>query len=65
MGGSYRHKDSYAALAGFNFGKLVNLTYSYDLATSELRNYSSGSHEIVLGLQLNSIYQALGSGRMW
>ena len=65
LGGSYRHKDSYAALAGFNFSKLANLSYSYDLTTSALKNYSSGSHEIVLGLQLNNLYQALGSGRMW
>lgn len=65
VGGSYRHKDSYAAMAGFNFSKLVNLTYSYDLTTSELKSYSSGSHEIVLGLQLNNIYQAMRSSRMW
>lgn len=65
MGASYRHKDSYAAMAGFNFSKLVNLTYSYDLTTSELKNFSNGSHEIVLGLQLNNLYQTINSMRMW
>lgn len=65
VGGSYRYKDSYAAMAGFNFSKLVNLTYSYDLTTSELKNFSNGSHEIVLGLQLNNIYQTMRSMRMW
>ena len=65
VGGSYRQKDSYSALAGFNFSRLVNLTYSYDFTTSELNKVSSGSHEIVLGIQLNNVYQAVSSMRMW
>lgn len=65
LGGSYRYQDSYAVLAGFNLGKLVNLTYSYDISTSILKNYTSGSHEIVLGLQLNNVYQSIFSNRMW
>lgn len=65
LGGSYRQDDSYAALAGFNFSKLVNLTYSYDFTTSELNKVSNGSHEIVLGIQLNNVYQAVSKMRMW
>jgi len=65
LGGSYRKDDSYSALAGFNFSKLVNVTYSYDFTTSALSAVSSGSHEIVLGIQLNNIYQTLSTMRMW
>ena len=65
LGGSYRQHDSFSALAGFNFSKLVNLTYSYDFTTSELNSVSSGSHEIVLGIQLNNVYQAVSNMRMW
>jgi len=65
LGGSYRHNDSFAAMAGFNVNKLVNLTYSYDFTTSQLNKVSYGSHEIVLGLQLNNVYQVLSSMRMW
>ncbi|HTM98784.1 MAG TPA: type IX secretion system membrane protein PorP/SprF [Pedobacter sp.] len=65
LGGSYRYRDSYAALAGFNFSKLINLTYSYDFTTSELNKVSYGSHEIVLGIQLNNVYQAVSNMRMW
>ena len=53
VGGSYRHNDSFSALAGFNVSYLFNLSYSYDFTTSELGNVSSGTHEIVLGLLLN------------
>jgi type IX secretion system PorP/SprF family membrane protein len=52
LGGSYRSSDSFSAMLGFSFRKFVNLTYAYDLTTSELSTVSSGSHEIVLGFQL-------------
>lgn len=65
LGGSYRHNDSFSAMAGFNVSKLVNLTYSYDFTTSQLNKVSYGSHEIVLGLQLNNVYQVMSTMRMW
>ncbi|WP_431294894.1 PorP/SprF family type IX secretion system membrane protein [Pedobacter sp. P26] len=65
LGGSYRKDDSFAAMAGFNIGKMVNLTYSYDFTTSQLNQVSNGSHEIVLGLLLNNIYKAPSYIKMW
>ncbi|MBB2145266.1 type IX secretion system membrane protein PorP/SprF [Pedobacter sp. LMG 31464] len=65
IGGSYRYNDSYSAMAGLNISKLINLTYSYDFTTSQLNKVSYGSHEIVLGLQLNNVYQVMSTMRMW
>lgn len=65
IGGSYRKDDSFSALAGVNINKLVNVTYSYDFTTSELNKVSNGSHEIVLGLQLNNVYRAVSRIPMW
>lgn len=65
VGASYRHNDSFSAMTGINVNKLVNLTYSYDFTTSQLNKVSYGSHEIVLGLQLNNVYQVLSTMRMW
>ncbi|QDW25617.1 type IX secretion system membrane protein PorP/SprF [Pedobacter sp. KBS0701] len=65
LGGSYRKDDSFAAMAGFNIGKMVNLTYSYDFTTSQLNQVSNGSHEIVLGLLLNNIYKVPSYIKMW
>jgi type IX secretion system PorP/SprF family membrane protein len=65
FGASYRRNDSYAALAGINISKLINFTYAYDFTTSELNQVSNGSHEIVLGLQLNNIYEVFSTVRMW
>lgn len=65
IGGSYRKNDSFAALAGVNINKLFNVTYSYDFTTSDLNQVTNGSHEIVLGIQLNNIYKVLSTQRMW
>lgn len=54
VGGSYRHKDATAVLAGFNLSSLINVGYSYDITTSALNTVSRGTHEIVIGLMLNN-----------
>jgi type IX secretion system PorP/SprF family membrane protein len=65
LGGSYRHNDSFSALAGFNVSYLFNLSYSYDFTTSELGNVSNGTHEIILGLLLNNRYRVTCPQRYW
>lgn len=65
VGGSYRKDDSFSAMAGINISKLLNLTYAYDFTTSGLNQVSNGSHEIVLGIQLNNVYEVFSTTRMW
>jgi len=49
IGGSYRLEDAIVLMAGLNITPNLRLGYSYDLTTSELKDYSSGTHEIMLG----------------
>ena len=65
VGGSYRKNDSFAALAGFNVGSFLNLSYSFDFTTSDLNSVSNGTHEIVLGLLLNNRYKVTCPQRNW
>lgn len=48
---SYRSSDAVLALIGLKKGQL-RIAYSYDLTLSEVRRYSSGSHEIHLGMRI-------------
>ncbi len=54
---SYRLKDAIAPMVGVQISKLgpgtLKFGYSYDVTTSELKTYSSGSHEIMLGYCFN------------
>lgn len=51
LGVSYRTEDAIAPLIGYQFKptakSMLRIGYSYDVTTSQLRNYSSGSHEIM------------------
>ena len=44
-GVSYRHNDAISAMVGINIHRM-RFGYSYDFTTSDMRNYSVGSHEI-------------------
>jgi type IX secretion system PorP/SprF family membrane protein len=52
LGGSYRTNDGFAAMIGMNIARTVNIGYSYDYTTSQLNNYSKGTHEILIGFLL-------------
>ncbi|MES2778581.1 MAG: type IX secretion system membrane protein PorP/SprF [Bacteroidota bacterium] len=45
---SYRTGDAVIVLVGYKFTETLQLGYSYDVTTSNIISYSSGSHEIVL-----------------
>lgn len=45
---SYRFKDAFSFMIGTYINNFT-CGYSYDITTSNLRNYSSGTHEVVLG----------------
>lgn len=57
IGGSYRHDDSFSALAGLFINSLISVGYSYDITTSNLNTVSNGTHEIVIGILLNNRYK--------
>ncbi|HIA11258.1 MAG TPA: type IX secretion system membrane protein PorP/SprF [Flavobacteriales bacterium] len=49
---SYRHKDAIVVFLGYELNHMIKIGYSYDFTVSEIRKYSSGSHEIILGAKL-------------
>jgi len=56
MGGSYRHQDGFAVMAGLNVGNTFNIGYAYDVTTTRLNTVSRGTHEIVLGFLIGNKY---------
>ncbi len=49
FGATYRSQDAIVVIAEYQVNKKLRIGYAYDITTSEIRNYSSGSHEIVVG----------------
>ncbi|MBS1651431.1 MAG: type IX secretion system membrane protein PorP/SprF [Bacteroidetes bacterium] len=53
IGGGYRVKDAFTVMVGYMYQNFLMLGYSYDITTSNIRKYSSGTHEILLGLRFS------------
>lgn len=51
IGGSYRMNDAASALLGVTIKEKLSIAYSYDITTSKLKRYNTGSHEISLMYQ--------------
>ncbi|MDG1429081.1 MAG: type IX secretion system membrane protein PorP/SprF [Crocinitomicaceae bacterium] len=52
LGASYRHDDAVVFMAGGQAGPM-RFGYSYDYTLSDIGDYSSGSHEVFIELQIN------------
>jgi type IX secretion system PorP/SprF family membrane protein len=61
IGASYRHSNflkGYSAMAGFYLSSLMNVSYSYEVATdARLRVYTGNTHEFMIGFTLNNRYK--------
>lgn len=52
LGGSYRTDDAVVGMVEVNITPQLRLGYAYDFTITEIADYSSGSHEVLLGYRL-------------
>ncbi len=53
IGANYRTNDAITALIGFTYNSWLTFGYSYDYTTTALQQFSTGTHEIMLGLRFS------------
>jgi type IX secretion system PorP/SprF family membrane protein len=51
---TYRDTQSGIVMVGFNLNEMLGAAYSYEVSTSAFRQFSDGSHELVLAVRLNN-----------
>lgn len=54
VAGSYRTQDAITACIGYTFQKNISFGYSYDITMTNMKNYSSGTHEVMLGIRFKA-----------
>ncbi len=59
LGMAWRWDDSISGMAGFQVTNGMFIGYGYDLTTSDLNNYNSGTHEIILRFELQKLGRIL------
>lgn len=65
LGLAYRWKSAVSVLAGFQISDSWFLGYGYDMSTTEISNYSHGTHEIFLRFELFKKYSGISSPRFF
>jgi len=65
LGVAYRWDDSVSGLLGLQIGPKLMVGYAYDATTTKLKNFNSGSHEIMLRFELRSREKQLKSPRFF
>lgn len=54
LGTSFRTHDAFTASLGYLHDNWLMIGYSYDFTTTKLKQYSTGTHEITLGLRFTN-----------
>lgn len=67
VGGNYRIKEGFAAMAGFHVSNTFNISYSYDVNNSNylLQFMQRGTHEVVLGFLIGNKWGDTCPRRVW
>lgn len=52
---SYRTSDAVSIVAGYNYENKILIGIAYDLTTSDLRKYSNGTIEVMIGYKFNAM----------
>lgn len=65
LGVAYRWDDSVSGLIGLQISPKLMVGYAYDFTTTELQNFNSGTHEIMLRFELKSKEKQLKSPRFF
>jgi len=60
----YRHNDAVSALIGYMYKDYLLIGYSYDFTTTQVRKYSSGTHELMLGLRFSRKQASTWEGKI-
>ncbi len=55
LAGTYRDKDAITASLGYLINNYFTVAYGFDFTTTNLRNYSNGTHELMIGMRFYQI----------
>jgi hypothetical protein len=64
-GFSNRMNDAWIAMLEFQLGDYARLVYAFDYTSSSLKNYTNGTHELMIKFFLSSNYRGQVSPRLF
>jgi type IX secretion system PorP/SprF family membrane protein len=53
IGGAFRYLDAISAMVGFTMQENITLAYAYDFTSTAIKKYSTGTHELMIGIKFH------------
>jgi len=53
IGGAFRYLDAVSAMIGFTMQENITFAYSYDFTMTNIKKYSTGTHELMIGIRFH------------
>ncbi len=53
LGGAFRYLDAVSAMVGYVMQDNITFAYSYDFTTTNIKKYSTGTHEFMIGIRFH------------
>ncbi len=53
LGAAFRYLDAVSAMVGYTMQENITFAYSYDFTTTNIKKYSTGSHELMIGIKFH------------
>jgi type IX secretion system PorP/SprF family membrane protein len=53
IGGAFRYLDAISAMIGYTMQENITFAYSYDFTMTNIKKYSTGTHELMIGIKFH------------
>jgi type IX secretion system PorP/SprF family membrane protein len=55
LGAAFRYLDAVSAMVGYTMQENITFAYSYDFSTTNIKKYSTGTHELMIGIKFHKV----------
>lgn len=64
IGGAFRYLDAVSAMIGFTMQENITFAYSYDFTMTNIKKYSTGTHELMIGIKFHKTPEKPGQAKI-
>ena len=58
LGGAFRYLDAVSAMVGYTMQENITFAYSYDFSMTNIKKYSTGTHELMIGIKFHQMQES-------
>ena len=55
LGAAFRYLDAVSAMVGYTMQENITFAYSYDFTMTNIKKYSTGTHELMIGIKFHKV----------